>query len=40
MIEDNQEKELSFIIAHELVHIKRKHTLYHSLILPALWVPF
>ncbi len=40
MIEDNQEKELSFTIAHELVHIKRKHTLYHSLILPALWVPF
>jgi len=23
-----------------LVHIKSKHTLYHSLILPALWVPF
>ncbi|WP_229754493.1 M48 family metallopeptidase [Priestia megaterium] len=40
MIEDNQEKELSFIIAHELVHIKRKHTLYHSLILPALWISF
>lgn len=40
MIEDNQEKELSFIIAPELVHIKRKHILYHSLILAALWVPF
>jgi Zn-dependent protease with chaperone function len=34
------EKELNFIIAHELAHIKRKHVARQFLILPALWIPF
>ncbi len=34
------EKELEFIIAHELAHVKRRHVLKHWLILPAMWMPF
>lgn len=33
-------KELSFVIAHELAHIKRNHLTKQLLILPALWFPF
>lgn len=35
--EDND--ELSFIIAHELAHIKRNHVSKQLLILPAMWIP-
>ncbi|WP_231584130.1 M48 family metallopeptidase [Domibacillus indicus] len=34
------EKELEFIIAHELAHIKRRHLWKSWLTLPASWVPF
>ncbi|WP_082220173.1 M48 family metallopeptidase [Domibacillus robiginosus] len=34
------EKELDFIIAHELAHIKRRHLWKSWLTLPAAWVPF
>jgi Zn-dependent protease with chaperone function len=33
-------KELDFIIAHELAHIKRNHVTKNLLILPARWMPF
>ncbi|KZE37841.1 heat-shock protein HtpX [Bhargavaea cecembensis] len=34
------EKELDFIIAHELAHIRRRHILKNLLIMPARFVPF
>ena len=34
------EKELEFIIAHELAHIKRRHLWKSWLTLPASWIPF
>ncbi len=34
------EKELDFIIAHELAHIKRRHIWKHILTIPANFVPF
>jgi Zn-dependent protease with chaperone function len=34
------EKELEFIIAHELAHVKRRHIWKNWLTLPAMWVPF
>ncbi|RID81747.1 M48 family peptidase [Mesobacillus zeae] len=37
--ENGFEKELDFIIAHELVHIKRKHITKQMFILPAMWFP-
>ncbi|NHN31842.1 M48 family metallopeptidase [Paenibacillus agricola] len=40
LIEQGNEKELSFVLAHELAHIKRKHMTKQLLILPALWIPF
>lgn len=40
LIDNNAEKELLFILAHELAHIKRRHISTRMLILPAMWVPF
>ncbi|MEK3914223.1 M48 family metallopeptidase [Paenibacillus sp. FSL H7-0331] len=40
LIEQGNEEELSFVLAHELAHIQRKHMTKHLLILPALWIPF
>lgn len=34
------EKELDFIIAHELAHIKRRHVWMSILVLPAAFIPF
>ncbi|OES44997.1 M48 family metallopeptidase [Domibacillus iocasae] len=34
------EKELDFIIAHELAHVKRRHLWKSWLTLPASWIPF
>lgn len=34
------EKELEFIIAHELAHVKRRHLWKSWLTLPASWIPF
>ena len=39
LINSTDNEELSFIIAHELAHIKRKHITKHMLILPAMWIP-
>ena len=33
------EDELSFVIAHELAHIKRRHISKMMFILPAMWIP-
>lgn len=40
LVEEDRQKELNFIIAHELAHVKRKHVTKSLLILPALWMPF
>ncbi|WP_391558959.1 M48 family metallopeptidase [Robertmurraya sp.] len=40
LIEQDGEEELTFIIAHELAHLQRKHISKQLLILPATWVPF
>lgn len=40
LINSTDNEELSFIIAHELAHIKRKHITKQMLILPAMWMPF
>lgn len=39
LIEQNAEDELTFVIAHELAHIKRRHISKQLIILPALWIP-
>ncbi|WP_079911148.1 M48 family metallopeptidase [Paenibacillus sp. 32352] len=40
LIEQGNDEELTFVIAHELAHIQRKHINKHMLIWPAMWVPF
>lgn len=40
LIENNQEDEMMFVLAHEFAHLKRRHMSLHLLILPAMWVPF
>lgn len=37
---EQNEKELDFIIAHELAHIKRRHIWKNILIMPANFIPF
>ena len=37
---EGHEKELDFIIAHELAHIQRNHVTKELIILPARWIPF
>jgi Zn-dependent protease with chaperone function len=37
---DSEGKELDYVIAHELAHIKRNHIVKSLLIFPAMWVPF
>jgi Zn-dependent protease with chaperone function len=37
---DSEGKELDYVIAHELAHIKRNHILKSFLVFPAMWVPF
>lgn len=39
LINTENNDELSFIIAHELAHIKRRHVAKHLFILPAMWIP-
>jgi hypothetical protein len=39
LIEEGAENELSFVIAHELAHIKRRHISKQLLVLPAMWIP-
>jgi Zn-dependent protease with chaperone function len=40
LIKEERYDELSFVIAHELAHIKRNHIIKQIFILPAKWVPF
>lgn len=40
LINSEGSEELSFIIAHELAHIKRNHIIKQTLILPAMRIPF
>lgn len=40
LMKENREEELTFVISHELAHLKRNHVLKQVLILPALWIPF
>lgn len=40
LIQTGGSKEVSFVIAHELAHIKRNHLTKQLFILPALWFPF
>lgn len=40
LVESGNQAEVTFIIAHELAHIRRQHITKQLLILPALWVPF
>ncbi|MCM3269972.1 M48 family metallopeptidase [Paenibacillus elgii] len=37
---DTEEDELTYVIAHELAHIKRNHMTKSLLLLPAQWMPF
>jgi Zn-dependent protease with chaperone function len=37
---DSDEKEIDYVIAHELAHIKRNHIVKSLLVFPAMWVPF
>lgn len=39
LINSGNNDELSFIIAHELAHVKRRHVAKHMFILPAMWIP-
>ncbi|MEL7648117.1 MAG: ankyrin repeat domain-containing protein [Sedimentibacter sp.] len=39
LINTGNSDELSFIIAHELAHIKRRHVAKQLFILPAMWIP-
>ena len=39
LINSENNDELSFIIAHELAHIKRRHLAKQLFILPAMWIP-
>jgi Zn-dependent protease with chaperone function len=40
LIETGGSRELTFVITHELAHIKRNHLTKQLLIFPALWFPF
>ena len=40
LIDSRDEEILTFIIAHELAHIKRNHSFKRALLLPAMWIPF
>ncbi|WP_042349232.1 M48 family metallopeptidase [Bacillus massiliigorillae] len=40
LIESEQEDEMMFVLAHEFAHLKRRHVLLHTLILPSMWIPF
>ncbi|MBB6215986.1 Zn-dependent protease with chaperone function [Anaerosolibacter carboniphilus] len=40
LINSADDEELSFVITHELAHIKRNHLKKQLFILPAMWIPF
>lgn len=39
LVRRNKEDEVAFVLAHELVHIKRKHVSKLLFIMPAMWMP-
>ena len=39
LYKNDGEDELSFVIAHELAHIKRRHISKMMFVLPAMWIP-
>ncbi|WP_316571838.1 ankyrin repeat domain-containing protein [Neobacillus sp. YIM B06451] len=39
LIEEGCEEELTFVLAHELAHIKRNHLGKMAFILPSMWIP-
>ena len=39
LMNEGSEEELTFVIAHELAHIKRRHISKQFLVLPAMWIP-
>ncbi|MBD2870168.1 M48 family metallopeptidase [Paenibacillus arenilitoris] len=40
LIQSGGDRELNYVIAHELAHLKRNHVVKQLLIIPALWFPF
>jgi len=40
LMEDDGDEELSFVIAHELAHLKRRHVTKQLLIFPVMFIPF
>lgn len=40
LIQSGGEKEIAFVISHELAHIKRNHLTKQLFIIPAMWLPF
>jgi Zn-dependent protease with chaperone function len=37
---DSDGREIDYVIAHELAHIKRNHVVKAFLVFPAMWIPF
>ncbi len=40
LIEEDGEEEVLYVLAHEFAHLKRRHVLVSTLVLPAMWMPF
>ncbi|CAM4461516.1 Zn-dependent protease with chaperone function [Paenibacillus endophyticus] len=40
LIQSGGERELAFVLTHELAHIKRNHIMKQLFIIPAMWLPF
>lgn len=40
LVEEGGEEEVLYVLAHEFAHLKRRHVLVSTLILPAMWMPF
>ncbi|MGO4545742.1 M48 family metallopeptidase [Paenibacillus sp. 2TAB23] len=40
LIQSGGERELAFVLTHELAHIKRNHIMKQIFIIPAMWLPF
>ncbi|WP_138751958.1 M48 family metallopeptidase [Paenibacillus sinopodophylli] len=40
LLKSGGERELAFVLTHELAHIKRNHIMKQLFIIPAMWLPF
>ncbi|MDI6908046.1 MAG: M48 family metallopeptidase [Thermoanaerobacterales bacterium] len=40
LLEEKGEAELAFVLAHEMTHLRRRHTTWQTLLYPAMLVPF